>query len=67
MMSTDETKAPRAKEVIHDETPSQIIDHEFDPRGEWWSLCKHCRLARAAHRDSVLEIRYYSDDIPDYD
>jgi len=66
MMSLDETKAARPKEVLHDTTPSQITDHAFEPRGEWWTLCKHCPLARAAHRDPGRDpIRYYSDDNPD--
>ena len=39
----------------HDEAPPVTDDHPFDPRGEWWSLCKHCGLARAAHFSSTPE------------
>jgi hypothetical protein len=47
-------KPYRPKEVAHDETPSQITDHAFEPRGEWYTLCKHCRLSEAAHRETTL-------------
>lgn len=36
------------------ERPSPT-DHPYDPRGEWWSLCKHCGLARAAHFSATPE------------
>lgn len=26
-----------------------IHDHPFEPKGEWWSLCKHCGLGQASH------------------
>lgn len=26
-----------------------VHDHPFEPKGEWWSLCKHCNLGRASH------------------
>lgn len=53
----------RPKEVTHDETPSIITDHPFEPRKEWWSLCRHCSLAESAHRETTLErFHYYSDD-----
>lgn len=41
----------------HDEASPGVGDHPFDPRGEWWSLCKHCGLARAAHRTSTIDVR----------
>lgn len=47
-------KAERPKVVGHDETPSQITDHAFEPRGEWYTLCKHCRLAESAHAETTL-------------
>lgn len=28
---------------------AQITDHVFQPVGEWWSVCRVCRLGRAAH------------------
>lgn len=51
----------RPKEVGHDEAPAIISDHKFSPRGEWWSLCKHCRLAESAHLET--ELRYVGDDM----
>lgn len=39
----------------HDEIPPGVGDHPFEPRGEWWDLCKHCGLARAAHFSSTPE------------
>jgi hypothetical protein len=62
---------PPRKEVAHDETPAIIGDHAFIPRGEWWTLCKICGLAQAAHASTTLtgreHIAYYSDDNPDDD
>lgn len=38
--------------------PSPRIDgHAFDPVGKWWSLCRHCNLARAAHTSSTIDVR----------
>jgi len=52
--------------VIHDETPSIISDHPFEPKGEWWTLCKQCNLAESAHKETKQErFRYYSDDVPE--
>lgn len=50
----------RPRSVGHDETPSVITDHKFAPMGEWYTRCKRCRLAEAAHAQS--EIQYYGDD-----
>jgi hypothetical protein len=50
----------KRKEIVHDETPAIITDHKFEPMGEWWTRCKHCRLAEAAHAETILH--YYSDD-----
>lgn len=45
-----------AKEPVgHDEAPSVIVDHAFEPRDKWWSLCKHCGLAQAAHSESTID------------
>lgn len=63
-MAIEETPK-RPKEVMHDEAPSVISDHPFEPKGEWWSLCRHCNLAESAHKETILEIRYYSDDVPE--
>ncbi|HVI77815.1 MAG TPA: hypothetical protein VM715_06560 [Candidatus Acidoferrum sp.] len=59
---------PKPKEVAHDEAPSVIIDHAFEPRAEWWTLCRHCHLAESAHKETTLPpYRYHSDDMPDED
>lgn len=58
----------RRKQVLHDEAPSLITDHAFEPRGEWYTLCIHCRRSEAAHAETTLtgreHIHYYSDDTP---
>lgn len=63
-------KAERPKEVQHDESPSGITDHAFEPKGAWYTLCKHCNFAESAHRETTQDkreflIEYYSDYIPD--
>lgn len=57
----------RKREVAHDEGPAIIRDHPFEPKAEWWSLCKECNLAESAHSDTVLHhpIGYVGDDDPD--
>jgi hypothetical protein len=72
MMAPEETEKRRAseevkrpKEVQHDETPSGVTDHAFEPKGEWYTLCRHCNLAESAHRETTLRFRYYSDDVTD--
>lgn len=57
----------RPKEVGHDETPSGITDHAFEPRHAWYSLCKHCGLAEAAHAESAIQFHYVGDDDEDDD
>jgi hypothetical protein len=64
MMAPDETKK-RPKEVAHDETPSGITDHAFEPKGEWWTLCRHCNFAESAHAETTMSFRYIGDDLPD--
>lgn len=55
--------ATRPKEISHDTSPAIITDHPFEPRGEWWTLCKICSLAEAAHAETTLQpIAYLSDD-----
>lgn len=45
------------KAIEHGDTPSSLItDHPYEPIDQWWSLCKHCRLAQAAHSSSVPEV-----------
>jgi hypothetical protein len=51
-----EEKTPR-KEVAHDQTPAIISDHAFEPRGEWYTLCKHCGLAMPAHSETTIDSR----------
>lgn len=62
-------KEEKTKEVGHDEAPAEIEDHPFEPRGEWYTLCKHCGLAQAAHSETTIDnlsrIGYYSDDNPE--
>ena len=66
MATADVPKPLRPKEAMHDEAPSDIVDHAFESRGEWWDLCKHCHLAESAHRETTRnKIRYYSDDMPE--
>lgn len=66
--------APKRNPVAHDQAPAIVSDHPFVPRDEWWSLCKVCALAQAAHAettvDAIEEIRkshiaYYGDDNPE--
>jgi hypothetical protein len=50
-----------AKPVDRDEPVGGLItDHKYAPMNEWWTRCRYCRLAQAAHAES--EIQYYSDD-----
>ena len=57
----------RPDPVAHDETPSIIISHAFEARGEWWTLCKHCHLAESAHLETTNPpFRYVSDDAEDF-
>ena len=66
MTIEDTPRASRPKEVMHDESPSVITDHLYEPKGEWWSLCRHCNLAESAHAESKqIPFGYVSDDIPD--
>lgn len=62
---------PKRKDAAHDESPAIISDHAFVPRAEWWSLCRVCGLAEAAHDETTVdhnkrvEFTYYSDDNPE--
>jgi hypothetical protein len=47
--------AEKPKPKGHDETPSNITDHPFEPRDKWWSLCKVCGLAQAAHAATTID------------
>lgn len=69
-------ETPKRKRSAHNADPAIISDHAFEPRDQWWSLCKHCGLAQAAHsetsidtleemRQSTSHIGYYSDDTPE--
>jgi hypothetical protein len=67
-------ETPKRKEVAHDEAPAIISDHAYVPRDEWWSLCRVCGLAQAAHAEVSEEAReaerkahiaYYGDDNPE--
>lgn len=65
MSGTQEKK----KVVDHDEAPSPVDDHAFEPRGEWYTVCVHCGLAMAAHSETTVDpldhIGYYSDNDDD--
>jgi hypothetical protein len=62
-MGINTPKLAKPKEILHDESPSIISDHRFEPKGEWWTLCKRCNLAQSSHKETVLRpFRYYSDD-----
>lgn len=56
----------RPAEVAHDEAPSGVTDHAFEPKGEWWTLCKHCNKAESAHAETSM-IHYVGDDYEDDD
>lgn len=70
-INTRKAKVGRPKEVQHDETPSGIVDHPFEPKGLWFTLCRHCNLAESAHAETTLhrpgrmEIHYVDEDMPD--
>lgn len=71
MMAIDAEKE-RPKQVAHDEAPSNIVDHPFEPKAAWWSLCGYtkengalCNLAESAHAETSIRFRYYGDDVPD--
>lgn len=52
----------RPAEVAHDTTPSGVTDHPFEPKGEWWTLCKHCNKAESAHAETARILHYFGDD-----
>jgi hypothetical protein len=73
---TDKEVKDKFLGLLADTAPAIIIDHAFEPRHEWWSLCEHCGLAMAAHQETTIDpadyigrpkviIEYYSDDNPD--
>jgi hypothetical protein len=35
--------------VSDHEKGTTVTDHPFRARGEWWTVCETCGLARAAH------------------
>lgn len=61
-------KKPKKYDIVD---PAIISDHAFEPRGEWYTLCKHCSLAQAAHAETTVNwrdhISYVGDDDPDDD
>jgi hypothetical protein len=52
--------------IEYDEAPSGITDHAFEPRGAWYTLCRHCGMAMAAHRETTVNpmdhVGYFGDD-----
>lgn len=60
----------------YDEAPAIIADHAFEPKREWWSLCRYCGFAMASHAETTVDpkdhiapravtIEYYGDDEDD--
>jgi hypothetical protein len=31
-----------------------VTGHAFEPRGAWWTTCRHCSLAEAAHQATTV-------------
>lgn len=40
--------------AAHDEGPAIINDHAFEPKGAWFTLCRHCNLGEAAHSETTI-------------
>lgn len=47
----------KLKPVDQDEAPADIDDHPFEPRGAWYTLCRHCNMAMAAHTETTVNPR----------
>lgn len=68
MMTEEKVEEQPKKATSENDDPAIISDHAFEPRGEWYTLCRHpgCGLAEAAHKETTLtgreHISYYSDD-----
>lgn len=49
-----------------DEAPAIISDHAFEPKGAWYTQCRRCGLAMAAHSTSTVNPRehigFFGDD-----
>lgn len=43
------------KYVEYDEAPSAVMDHPFVPRGAWYTKCRDCGLAEAAHKFTTID------------
>jgi hypothetical protein len=39
--------------VSDHEKGTAITDHWYEPRGAWWTVCKICGLAEAAHLSTL--------------
>lgn len=37
-----------------DDGPAVITDHPFEPREDWYTVCRICDLAEAAHETTTL-------------
>jgi hypothetical protein len=33
---------------------ASVEEHPFEPRDEWWSLCRICGLAESAHFETTV-------------
>ena len=47
---------PKKRYVEYDEAPSGITDHAFEPDGAWYTRCKHCHMAEAAHAETTIDV-----------
>lgn len=36
-----------------DAAVQHVASHAFEPIGAWWTRCRHCRLAEAAHQTTT--------------
>jgi hypothetical protein len=37
-------------------TPAMIHNHAFAPDGDWWTTCRQCGLAEAAHLSTTRSL-----------
>lgn len=68
MPEQETVKVNRPQPVQHDESPSGITDHAFEPKGLWYTLCSRCNLAESAHAETTVKhprFHYVGDDADD--
>jgi hypothetical protein len=47
---------PAPPRVGDPDTPSHITDHAFVPKREWFSTCRICGMAAAAHKRTSIAL-----------